>query len=101
MRSTWVAIPMYNEATVIATVVRDVLKSFDHVVCVDDGSSDDSVARASAAGAHIVRHPINLGQGASLQTAFEYALRDPHMTEVISFDADGQHQVSDAVGMVQ
>lgn len=91
---------MYNEATVIGSVVEELLHSFPHVVCVDDGSSDDSVAIASAAGAHVVRHPINLGQGASLQTAFDFALRDPLMTEVLTFDADGQHQVADAIGMV-
>ena len=45
-------------------------------------------------------HPINLGQGASLQTGFEFALRDPLMTEVVTFDADGQHLVTDAIAMV-
>jgi glycosyltransferase involved in cell wall biosynthesis len=100
MGRTWVVIPMYNEATVISDVVQDVLKSFPHVVCVDDGSSDESVARARSAGAHVVRHPVNLGQGASLQTGFDFALRDPEMTEVVTFDADGQHQVADASGMV-
>ena len=101
MGRTWVAIPMFNEATMIGTVVSELRATFPHIVCVDDGSSDDSVAVARAAGAHVVEHPINLGQGASLQTAFEYALRDPLMTEVLTFDADGQHQVSDAVGMVE
>lgn len=101
MGRAWVVIPMYNEAAVIGSVVEAVLGAFPHVVCVDDGSSDDSVGRALAAGAYVVRHPINLGQGASLQTAFEFALRDPLMTEVITFDADGQHQVEDAVGMRQ
>lgn len=101
MSRTWVVIPMFNEATVVDTVVRDVLTVFDHVVCVDDGSTDDSVERARSAGAHVVRHPVNLGQGASLQTAFEFALRDPLMTEVVTFDADGQHQVADALGMVR
>jgi glycosyltransferase involved in cell wall biosynthesis len=91
---------MYNEAAVIGSVVRSVLASFDHVVCVDDGSSDNSVEEALAAGAHVVRHPINLGQGASLQTALQFTLQDPLMTEVVTFDADGQHQVADAVGMV-
>lgn len=91
---------MYNEATVIGSVVTEVRKHFDHVVCVDDGSHDGSAAEALAAGAHVARHPINLGQGASLQTAFDYALRDPEMTEVLTFDADGQHGVSDAVDMV-
>lgn len=91
---------MFNEATVIGAVIEDVRRTFPYVVCVDDGSSDDSVAIARAKGAVVVQHPINLGQGAALQTAFEFALRDPQMTEVLTFDADGQHQVEDAVGMV-
>ena len=100
MARTWVVIPMYNEGRVIEDVVRDVRRTFPNVVVVDDGSSDDSVAAARAGGAVVVQHPINLGQGASLQTGFEYALSDPQMTEVVTFDADGQHQVADAVGMV-
>jgi len=100
MGRTWVVVPMFNEATVIASVLSELLPAFPHVVCVDDGSSDESVPVARASGARVVVHPINLGQGASLQTGFEYALRDPLMTEVVTFDADGQHQVADAVGMV-
>lgn len=100
MPRTWVVIPMYNEATVIASVVREVRAAFDHVVCVDDGSHDASAEQAHAAGAHVVVHPINLGQGASLQTAFDFALQDPEMTEVVTFDADGQHSVEDALAMV-
>lgn len=101
MSRTWVVIPMFNEGTAIDSVIRDLLPSFPYVVCVDDGSSDDSIAVAHAAGAHVVAHPINLGQGASLQTGFEFALADPNMTEIVTFDADGQHQVADAVGMVE
>jgi glycosyltransferase involved in cell wall biosynthesis len=95
-----VVIPTYNEAPVIGAVVKDVVRVFPHIVCVDDGSTDDSDDEALVAGAHVVRHPVNLGQGASLQTGFEYALRDPLMTEVVTFDADGQHQLDDAVDMV-
>jgi glycosyltransferase involved in cell wall biosynthesis len=91
---------MYNEATVIGSVITGLLPEFPNVVCVDDGSSDGSVEAALAAGATVIRHPINLGQGASLQTGFDFALSDPEMTEVVTFDADGQHQVADAVGMV-
>ena len=91
---------MFNEATVIGSVIEGVRRQFPFVVCIDDGSSDDSVAAALAAGAHVVKHPTNLGQGASLQTGFAYALTDPLMTEVLTFDADGQHQVEDARGMV-
>jgi glycosyltransferase involved in cell wall biosynthesis len=91
---------MYNEGPVIEGVVRDVRREFPYVVCVDDGSRDESVAAARAGGAIVVEHPINMGQGASLQTGFDFALSDPEMTEVVTFDADGQHQVHDAVGMV-
>lgn len=91
---------MYNEGEMIASVVAELREHFRFVVCVDDGSSDDSVAAARAAGARVVQHPINLGQGASLQSGFDYALKDPHMTDVVTFDADGQHQLVDAIGMV-
>lgn len=97
---TWVVIPMYNEGAMIATVVNEVRASFPYVVCIDDGSRDDSALAAQTAGAVVIGHPINLGQGASLQTGFEFALRDPEMTEVLTFDADGQHLVSDARDMV-
>lgn len=95
----WVVIPLYNEATVIAEVVEGLLLAFSNVVCIDDGSADGSGAIARAAGARLVTHPINLGQGAALQTGFEYALeRDARY--VVTFDADGQHRVVDAAAMV-
>ena len=100
MGRTWVVIPMFNEATVIAAVIEEIRATFRYVVCVDDGSADASAAIAESCGAIVVRHPINLGQGASLQTGFDFALRDPKMTEVVTFDADGQHQVQDAQAMV-
>ena len=96
----WLVIPLFNEARVIGDVVRSAREVFPHVVCVDDGSSDDSAAQAAAAGAVVVRHPVNLGQGAALQTGFEYALSVPTMRWVVTFDADGQHQVSDVVEML-
>jgi len=97
---TWVVVPLFNEATVIADVVRGIREAFPQVVCVDDGSSDGSAAAAREAGAVVVQHPVNMGQGAALQTGIEYAVRDPEMRYVVTFDADGQHQVSDAVEMV-
>jgi len=101
MPRTWMIIPMHNEGRMIGDVVRDVRGAFPYVVCVDDGSTDESGDAARAAGAIVVRHPINMGQGAALQTGFDYAMSDPAMTEVVTFDADGQHQVADAVGMVE
>jgi glycosyltransferase involved in cell wall biosynthesis len=70
-------------------------------VCIDDGSSDGSAQAAQSAGAVVVRHPVNLGQGAALQTGFEYALSVPSMRWVVTFDADGQHQVSDVLEMLE
>jgi glycosyltransferase involved in cell wall biosynthesis len=100
MPRTWVIIPMYNEGSVVEEVVRDVRATFPYVVCIDDGSADESVAAARRGGAIVVQHPINMGQGAALQTGFDYALSDPLTTEVVTFDADGQHQVADARDMV-
>jgi glycosyltransferase involved in cell wall biosynthesis len=100
VQDTWFVIPLFNEGQVIADVVKDVRTAFPNVVCIDDGSSDDSAAAAQAAGAVVVRHPVNLGQGAALQTGFEYALSQPGMRWVVTFDADGQHQVSDVQAML-
>lgn len=98
--SAWVVIPLYNEATVIAEVIRDLLPVFPNVVCIDDGSRDGSGEIARAAGAHLVTHPINLGQGAALQTGFDYAI-ERGAEYVVTFDADGQHRVVDASAMLQ
>jgi len=91
---TWVVIAAYNEAKVIADVVAEVLHEGWSVVVVDDGSRDDTATTARAAGARVVRHSINLGQGAALQTGIDYALRRGAHT-LVTFDADGQHCVED------
>lgn len=100
MSKTWVVIPMYNEATVVGKVIEGLLGTFPNVVCVDDGSRDGSVAIARSAGAVVVEHPVNLGQGAALQTGISYALQDPQTDSIVTFDADGQHRVQDAAEMV-
>jgi glycosyltransferase involved in cell wall biosynthesis len=97
---TWVIIPVYNEVTVIAQVVADLHATFRNIVCVDDGSTDGSAAQIATTAAHLVRHPINLGQGAALQTGLRYALARPGGQFFVTFDADGQHQAADAARMV-
>jgi len=96
-----VVVPMYNEGQVIQGVVRELLGSFTTVICVDDGSRDDSAMAARAAGALVVPHPTNLGQGAALETGIRFALTLSHVDYVVTFDADGQHDVADAVAMVE
>lgn len=97
----WLVVPVFNEATVIADVVREARKTFPNVVCVDDGSKDDSAEQIRLGGAHLVRHPVNLGQGAALQTGIEYARAQPGAKYFATFDADGQHQAEDVERMVR
>jgi polyprenyl-phospho-N-acetylgalactosaminyl synthase len=96
----WIIIPAFNEAGVVGELIADVRSVFDHVVCVDDGSSDGTGDIALRAGAHLVRHPVNLGQGAAIQTGVEYARRQPGAEVFVTFDADGQHRVKDVVAMI-
>jgi glycosyltransferase involved in cell wall biosynthesis len=97
----WVVVPVYNEASVIGQVIADLHASFPNVVCVDDGSWDQSAAIIADSGAHLVRHAINLGQGAALQTGLHYARSRSGSMYFVTFDADGQHRVADAVEMVE
>ncbi|MBB6626427.1 glycosyltransferase family 2 protein [Nocardioides sp. KIGAM211] len=98
--SACVIVPVLNEAAVLGPVLEHLLLSFDHVVCVDDGSTDGSAGIAAAAGAVVLRHAVNLGQGAALQTGFEYALTHTTCSHVVTFDADGQHDPADATAML-
>ncbi|RRO18971.1 glycosyltransferase family 2 protein [Saccharopolyspora rhizosphaerae] len=91
---------MYEEATIIHEVVAELRRTFPNVVCIDDGSTDGSAALARRAGAVVVHHPVNLGQGAALQTGIEFARERPGARWFLTFDADGQHQVEDAVSLL-
>jgi glycosyltransferase involved in cell wall biosynthesis len=101
MEDVWVVVPVYNESTTVAKVVGSLRESFSNVLCVDDGSADESACLAAAAGATVVQHGINLGQGAALQTGFDFVLKRTDARWAVTFDADGQHLVSDAVRMVE
>jgi len=90
----WVIVAAYNEAAAIARVVTDLKRDRYQVVVIDDGSTDGTAQIASAAGATVIKHPLNLGQGAALQTGIDYALSQA-AEAVVTFDADGQHRASD------
>ena len=96
----WVIVRCYNEAPVVHAVISDLRHVFPNVVGVDDGSCDGSQEAMLRAGARVVRHSINLGAGAALQTGIEFALLDPRAKYFVCFDADGQHRVTDAQAMV-
>jgi glycosyltransferase involved in cell wall biosynthesis len=89
--NVWIVVPAYNEAATIGPVVESLLAlGYSHVCVVNDGSSDETGALALQAGAYVLEHVINIGQGAALQTGIDYALA--HDAQYIcTFDADGQH----------
>ncbi len=99
-RDVFVVIPGYNEASVIAGVVRDVVALGVSVVVVDDASSDDTAGQAARAGAITIRHALNRGQGASLQTGLELSLRQGARA-IVTFDADGQHRSKDILALLE
>jgi glycosyltransferase involved in cell wall biosynthesis len=96
---TYIVIAAYNEAKAIGDVVRELRAHYPHVVVTDDGSRDETRDRAHEAGATVLRHVINRGQGAALQTGIAYALKQGARF-VVTFDADGQHRPEDIPGLV-
>lgn len=97
----WLVVPCYNEGTVIEDVLRSAMQTFPNIVAVDDGSADASGEAIHRAGAHLVTHPVNLGQGAAIQTGVEYARAQRGAQYFVTFDADGQHQVKDVLAMLE
>jgi glycosyltransferase involved in cell wall biosynthesis len=96
----WIVIPAYNEAGAIGRVIAGLRPLGHRIIVVDDGSRDATAALAAEAGAALVRHPINLGQGAALQTGIDYALLNGARV-IVTFDADGQHRPADVPCLVE
>ena len=98
-RQVSVVIPAFDEEDAIGGVVADLLgrRPWREVLVVDDGSSDQTAARATAAGARVVRHPYNKGNGAAVKTGIREAQGDV----ILLLDADGQHDPEDADRLVE
>jgi polyprenyl-phospho-N-acetylgalactosaminyl synthase len=95
----FVVMAAYNEAEVIRPVVDSLLASYPHVVVVDDASTDCTAEVLKDSPVTLLRHCVNRGQGAALQTGIEFALsRSAEI--VVTFDADGQHDMLDIPRMV-
>ena len=95
---TSVVIPAFNEAASIATVVHDLTSAagWQEILVVDDGSTDETGERAAAAGARVIRHPYNKGNGAAVKTG----IRQAAGVFILITDADGQHRPLDAARLV-
>lgn len=93
-----IVIPAYNEAAVIGDVVSALARAggWHEILVVDDGSADDTGPRAAAAGARVIRHPYNKGNGAAVKSGVRQAVGE----YILILDADGQHRVEDALNIV-
>jgi glycosyltransferase involved in cell wall biosynthesis len=96
--ATSVVVPAFNEAAAIGGVLRDLqaVAAWHELLVIDDGSSDDTGRRAVEAGAHVIRHPYNLGNGAAVKTG----IRQATGRYVLILDGDGQHRAADAARLV-
>lgn len=96
----FVVIPAYREGPVLRETIESLLPSGYSVVVVDDGSDDDCLARLQGLPVHYLRHPLNLGQGAALQTGTAYSL-EQGADLIVHFDADGQHPVEQIPALLE
>jgi glycosyltransferase involved in cell wall biosynthesis len=99
MPDLWLVVPAYNEGRRLARTLTSLIRFEPNVVVVDDGSRDDTSTVALQHNVDVVRHVINCGQGAALQTGIDYALQQGAQY-VVTFDGDGQHCVDDIDALV-
>lgn len=94
---TTVVIPAFNEAPGITDTIQDLkAQGFEQILVIDDGSTDETAARAEAAGARVVRHPYNKGNGAAVKTGIRQAVSKV----VLLMDADMQHDPKEASKLI-
>jgi glycosyltransferase involved in cell wall biosynthesis len=95
-----VIVPIFNEEQVVRSIVQSLVAEKFTTVIVDDGSSDNSLQSISDLSVKILKHSTNFGQGAALQTGFEFAKKNPNLEIFVTFDADGQHQTKDIKNII-
>jgi glycosyltransferase involved in cell wall biosynthesis len=96
----WVVVPAYNEGARLGRTLQGLCGHFSQIVVVDDGSRDDTYANAQRWPVWCLRHMINRGQGAALQTGIRFALKKGAQA-IVTFDADGQHDVHEVQAMLE
>jgi glycosyltransferase involved in cell wall biosynthesis len=96
-----IIIPAYNESATLPAVVSELIANkYEHIVIVDDCSMQNMLPGIRDLKVHYLRHRVNLGQGAALQTGFQYA-KDLAGDIIVTFDADGQHDILDISALIQ
>ncbi|MBI4973192.1 glycosyltransferase family 2 protein [Candidatus Roizmanbacteria bacterium] len=94
-KKTYIVVPAYNESEVIGLVLDELHKqNYRNIIVVDDGSTDTTYLKAKGKDAVVLRHMLNRGKGAAIKTGIE-AAKLLHSDQVITFDADGQHEPQD------
>jgi glycosyltransferase involved in cell wall biosynthesis len=96
----FIVIPAYNESAIITSVIDPILKIYKNVVVVDDGSKDGTSLLLKSSRVFLLRHIINRGQGAALQTGIQFSLLQG-ADIIVTFDADGQHNESDIRSLIE
>ena len=103
-RSIWIVIAAYNEAKRLGNTLQMLMNSLAEVsvsfVVVDDGSNDATFDVARTFPVWVLRHPINCGQGAAVQTGIDFAVSQGAHS-IVTFDADGQHDPNEIPRMLE
>jgi len=95
-----VVVPAYNEGSIIASVLHQLEEHFKIIIAIDDGSTDNTWEEINSTSAISLKHLINIGQGGSIRTGFDFALKTG-VDYIGTFDADGQHRIKDLLQMYQ
>lgn len=98
-RKVFVVIPAFNEQQSLQFVVDELITKRYNPVIIDDGSANDIYSLIKGGNVYFLRHRVNLGQGAALQTGIEFALHK-QASYIVTFDADGQHHANDIEQML-
>ena len=91
-----IIVPVFNENKNIISVIKDLENWFENIIIIDDGSTDNTCELIDNLGLSYVRHFLNLGQGAAIETGLQYFLDKNEYKYAITFDGDGQHRAKDA-----
>ncbi|MCL4385656.1 MAG: glycosyltransferase family 2 protein [Actinobacteria bacterium] len=96
----YIIIPAYNEASLIPTVLNDLINNgYKNIIVVDDGSTDNTSGIVKNFNVDLIKHPVNMGPGAAIKTGIDYALLK-NAKIMITFDADGQHLAKDIPNLI-